>query len=145
MFEQVKDLYHQYHQDLVHKRLENIEKYFTQFSQQEKYQKYYQKQQHIIYRPNIIEAAVIDFEPEAEDTSIFTIQINAEVIYFAISDRGYVLTGEPENQQYSEYWDIRVTSDKCSIAAINDTLTTRILEGDRRAKLEAYGDSFVGG
>jgi hypothetical protein len=66
------------------------------------------------------------------------------MINFVISQAGYVLTGESKIQQHSEYWYIELTSDgQCRIKNINDTLTTRMLQGDKRAKREAYAD-FTG-
>lgn len=68
------------------------------------------------------------------------------MINLVISQAGYVLTGEHKIQQYSEYWDIELTSDgQCHIENINDTLTTRILQGDKQAKREALADNFVAG
>lgn len=66
------------------------------------------------------------------------------MINFVISETGYVLTGESKMQQYSEYWEIELISDgKCYIKSIEETLTTKILQGDLRARREAYADAHT--
>ena len=140
LLEETGNLFTRYYRDIVYKRLNQIEKYFPQFSIQNKYQQYY-LEQYIIYQPKIIEAAIINFEPKADGTNLFKVQINAKMTNFVISPQGYVLTGESKVQQFSEYWTIKITPEnEYLIEEIKDTVTTRIREGDLRAKLEAYGD-----
>lgn len=143
LIRQLNDLFIQYHQDLINKNFDGIGQYFPDFDNNDKYQKYRQSfinDFNIIDQPKIIDTAVIDFKREVNEVNIFRVQVNAETINFAISNRGYVLTGKPQVQQYSEYWDLELISEnKCIIKAIEDTLTTVILQGDLQAKREAYG------
>lgn len=146
LLKQVNYLFVHYQQDLVHKNFAYISKYFLNFATEQKYQdyqRYFSDNFNIIYLPKINEVAVIDFQSE---TNIFRIQINAEMINFVISKAGYVLTGESKIQQYSEYWEIELISNgKCCIKSIEETLTTKILQGDLRARREAYAEVITGG
>ncbi len=139
LIELINNLYSQYHQDLITKNFADIRQYFPKFSTKQEYrdyQKYFTNNFDIIYLPKIIEMNVIGFEAEA---NIFRVQINAEMINFAISASGYVLTGESQTQKYSEYWDIEViTNHEYYINDISDTVATQILQGDLQAKREAY-------
>lgn len=144
LIEQVNNLFSQYHQDIVYRNWDKIPVYFPKFTEPEKRQKFVNENNYIIYSPRIIEAAIIKLELKADKINVLTVQINAEKIYFVISHRGYVLNGNSEMKRYSEYWDIQVTSEnRYLIKDINDTLTTVMLEGDLRARREAYGD-FTG-
>ena len=144
---QIKQLYIKYHRDLVNRKFSNISQYFPNFAIEDKYinyQKHFVDRFDIIYQPKILELAILDFDDETNESIIFKVQVNAEIINFTISPTGYVLTGEPKIQQYSEYWNIKLTSDEqCSIENINDTLTTRMLQGDKQAKAKAYAN-FTG-
>ena len=144
---QIKQLYIKYHRDLVNRKFSNISQYFPNFAIEDKYinyQKHFVDRFDIIYQPKILNIAILDFDDETNENITFKVQVNAEMINFVISQSGYVLTGEPKIQQYSEYWDIELTSDKqWCIQDIEATLTTQILSGDKRAKREAYAN-FTG-
>ena len=144
---QIHYLYSRYHQDLVDQNISEIILYFPKFAYKRKYKQYREyirDRFDIIYQPKILEVAILDFDDETNESITFKVQVNAEMINFVISPTGYVLTGEPKIQQYSEYWDIELTSDKqWCIQDIEATLTTQILSGDKRAKREAYAD-FTG-
>ena len=148
LIEQICYLYFRYYQDLVNKNYSNIILYFPNFANRRKYneyREYFSDRFDIIYRPKIIDLAIIDLKSESNKAT-FKVQINAEMINFVISQAGYVLTGESKIQQYSEYWYIDLTSDKqWFIRDIEATLTTRILSGDKRAKREALKDNFIAG
>ncbi len=139
LFELINNLCRRYHRDLVNKNFAHIRQYFPRFATEQKYrdyQKYFTNNFDIIYLPKILEIAVVSFKAEA---NIFRVQINAEIINFAISASGYVLAGEPQTQKYSEYWDIEIiANDEYYIKEISDTVATQILQGDLQAKRETY-------
>lgn len=147
LIEKVDYLYTLYHRDLLNKNFSNIVLYFPSFRYQTKYknyQEYFSDRYNIIYQPKILELAVIDFEINNDGATVFKIQINAEMINFVISQAGYVLTGESKVQQYSEYWKIKLDSNgQYFIQDIEDTLSTKIMSGDKRARREAIADNFI--
>ena len=140
----VNYLYTQYHRDFINKDFSDIVRYFPSFrdrTRYKNYREYFSDRFDLIYQPKILELAVLDLEIEKNEATIFKIQINAEMINLVISQAGYVLTGESKIQQYSEYWYIELSSDRqWCIHDIKDTLTTRIMSGDKRARREAYAD-----
>lgn len=146
LVKQIHYLYSRYHQDLVDQNFSKIILYFPNFAYKRKYKQYREyisDRFDIIYQPKILKVAILDLKL-GSNRAIFKVQINAEMINFVISQTGYVLTGNPKIQQYSEYWYIALTSDKqWCIQDIEATLTTTILSGDKRAKTEAYAD-FTG-
>ena len=140
----VNHLYTQYHRDLINQDFSHIVWYFPGFRYQTRhknYREYFSDRFDLIYQPKILKLAILGLEIKTNEATIFKIQINAEMINFVISQAGYILTGEPKVQQYSEYWYIELSSDgQWCIHDIKDTLTTRIMSGDKRARREAYAD-----
>ena len=143
LIERINQLYIQYYRDLVNKNFSNIVHYFPYFANKNKYKNYrayFSDKFDIIYQPKVLDLSIINLKTQT-DRATFKVQINAEMTNFVISESGYVLTGKSKVQQYSEYWYVELTDDKqWRIKKIEDTLTTRIMSGDKRAKREAYGD-----
>lgn len=61
------------------------------------------------HKNELLSSAPISFKNEGEG-HIFRVQVNAKMTNFVISTKGYVLSGEPFNRSFSEYWDISVNS-----------------------------------
>ena len=59
----------------------------------------------ITYSYKLSEIVPLNFEIR-EELKRFVIQINGEMIRFQISDKGYVLSGQPQLRYFTEYWDI---------------------------------------
>ncbi|ESA33235.1 hypothetical protein N836_22855 [Leptolyngbya sp. Heron Island J] len=72
----------------------------------------------IVYRPTL--QAVVPLScNQQEDSHLFKLQINAEIINFAVSSQGYVLSGEAYPRAFTEYWTIRINVDQqCSLVDI---------------------------
>ena len=65
----------------------------------------------IVYQPKL--HAVVPLSCRQQDDSyIFEFQINAELINFELSSKGYVLSGEAHPRSFTEYWTIRIDSVK---------------------------------
>ncbi|MBE7383616.1 MAG: hypothetical protein F6J95_019630 [Leptolyngbya sp. SIO1E4] len=73
----------------------------------------------IAYQPKL--HAVIPLScSQQEDSYILKFQINAELINFELSPKGYVLSGEAYPRAFTEYWTIRIDSAKgCWLIGIN--------------------------
>ena len=110
---QVSQLFLQYQHDWTFKDFESMTQYILEpfYSQQKhNFQKSFGNNFDIVSDckfSRIIPLALA----EKEEESIFRVQINAEMINFKVSVKGYILRGEPYPRSFSEYWDIRLDSE----------------------------------
>lgn len=116
LLEKTKALFYQYQNDWTHKNFENMVDYLSE--------SFYRKQKglfkdnfgdhfDIVYKPKILEIAPIEFQ-EIDNNASFLIQINASMVNFEISPYGYVMSGDPNIKDFSEYWQVGIDQDKNS-------------------------------
>ncbi|NER78991.1 MAG: hypothetical protein F6K42_05310 [Leptolyngbya sp. SIO1D8] len=65
----------------------------------------------IVYQPKLDAVVPLSCHQQGENY-IFKFQINAELINFSLSPKGYVLSGEAYPRSFTEYWKIRIDSAK---------------------------------
>lgn len=114
LVEQVSNLFIQYQRDWTMKNFDQMQGYIKEpfYSQQCKiFQREFGNNFDIIYHPEVIEIAPISFYQQ-ENNYIFKFQINAKLINFVLSPKGYVLSGESYPLFFTEYWDFIVDSAK---------------------------------
>jgi hypothetical protein len=114
LLEQVRHLFIQYQSDWAMKNFDQMQGYIKEpfYSQQRYiYQRGIGKNFDITYNPELLEIAPISFTQD-ENYYTFRLQMNAKMINFVLSPKGYVLSGESYPLFFTEYWDISVDSAK---------------------------------
>ncbi|NEQ47186.1 MAG: hypothetical protein F6K00_28050 [Leptolyngbya sp. SIOISBB] len=114
LFENVCRLFTQYQQDWMNKDFTTMKQYVSEpfyTAQYNEFQQNYGASIDVIYQPKVSEIALLDFRKE-QDGHLFKVQINASMINFLISPKGYVTRGKPRLRSFTEYWKFKWNSDK---------------------------------
>ncbi|MGL5804906.1 MAG: hypothetical protein ACRC11_05620 [Xenococcaceae cyanobacterium] len=61
----------------------------------------------IIYNPELLELIPISYKHE-EDKHFLKVQINAKMVNFILSPKGYILSGESSARSFTEYWTFEI-------------------------------------
>ena len=128
LIEKAKTLFIQYQQDWTNKDFQSMKQYIGDYFygvQIEIFHQNYGKNFDIVYDCNF-QIIPLDIEVKA-DKYFFRVQINGEMINFKLSPDGYILSGEAYHRSFSEYWDLKFTSDKqCYLVNINQSIESSI-------------------
>ena len=101
-------LFDQFQQDRTNSDFESIKEYTLEpFKSKYKYigDRSVNQKVDITYSHNLSEIIPLKFEIR-EELKRFVVQINGEMIRFQVSDKGYILGGQPQLRYFTEYWDI---------------------------------------
>lgn len=117
----VSQVFVQYQQDWTQKTFDEMAEYVDQpFYDMQKtiFQDAFGNNFDIVYQPTLQTVVPLSLSQQ-EDSYIFKLQINAELINFALSSQGYVLSGAAYSRSFTEYWKIKIDSAKqCSLMDI---------------------------
>ncbi|MDV3348819.1 Hint domain-containing protein [Leptothoe sp. LEGE 181152] len=117
----VSQVFVQYQQDWTKKKFDEMADYVDQpfyDMQRTIFQDAFGNNFDIVYQPTL-QTVVPLSRSQQEDSYIFKLQINAELINFALSSQGYVLSGAAYSRSFTEYWKIKIDSAKqCSLMDI---------------------------
>lgn len=112
LIEEIKQLFHQYQQDIVDNNFVSIKGYTLHPFDLK------QNNFDIIYDYNLSQIVLLKFEIR-EELKRFVVQINGQVINFKLSQKGYVISGQPIKRAFTEYWDIALdANNKCYLVTI---------------------------
>lgn len=114
LFENTCRLFIRYQQDWMTKDVAAMQQYVAKSLYTHRhsfFQSKYGESVDVIYNPEVSGVALLDFT-EGQDQYFFGMQINAKMTNFVVSSRGYVIQGKPEPRSLTEYWTLRLDSDK---------------------------------
>lgn len=122
LIDSVSQLFMKYQDDWARKNFDGMLEYIDQpfYTTQEKtFLDDFDGNFDIVYQPKLDAVVPLSFSQQ-EDSYVFDFQINAEVINFELSPKGYILRGKPHSRSFTEYWKIRIDSAKqCYLIDIN--------------------------
>jgi hypothetical protein len=108
--ENVCRLFAQYERDWTHKQFSAMEEYVVESfccTQPNIFQENYGNNTDINYLLGTPEISVLQYDRAAE-SHFFLVQINAKIINFVVSKKGYVIAGQSFVRSFSEYWTFQV-------------------------------------
>jgi hypothetical protein len=108
--ENVCRLFAQYERDWTHKQFSAMEEYVVEsfcHVQPNIFQENYGNNTDINYLLEPPEISVLQYDRAAE-SHFFLVHINAKIINFVVSKKGYVIAGQPFLRSFSEYWTFEV-------------------------------------
>ena len=111
----------QYQHDWTEKKFDEMSKYIDQpfyDIQRKVFQDEFGNNFDIVYQPKLQTVVPLSYVQQ-DNSYIFKFQINAELINFTLSPKGYVLSGEAYPRAFTEYWKIRIDAAKhCTLTDI---------------------------
>ena len=114
LVEQVANLFFQYQYDWTVKDFKSMTKYIQEpfYSQQKQIlEKNLRNNFDVVYNCRLSQVVPLELEIE-EERCFVRVQVNGEMINFQLSETGHILSGTFHPRSFSEYWDIRLTSEK---------------------------------
>ncbi|MEO1348056.1 MAG: Hint domain-containing protein [Cyanobacteria bacterium J06635_15] len=121
LIDQISCLFVRYQEDWSRKDFDSVKAYVTKSFYKIQYDrslKDFGDNFDITYEPELFEIVPLSYT-QLRDNCLFKVQINAKMVNFEISSKGFVLSGEPYPRSFTEYWDIAVdNTKKCLLAGI---------------------------
>lgn len=118
---QIASLFFRYQADWSRKDFDGVKAYVTQSfykTQYDTFLKDFGDNFDITYKPELFEIVPLSYT-KLQDECVFKIQINAKMVNFELSSKGFVVSGEPSPRSFTEYWDIALDKTKqCRLAGI---------------------------
>jgi hypothetical protein len=147
----VCDLFIRYQQDWTQKNFELMTEYLNvpfYEQQSDRFRQAFRDGYDVVYHPKVNELAPLSYEFD-DGSGFFRVQINAEMVNFSLLPRGSVLSGEPTLREFTEYWDIRVDSDRqfyllgISLSNVDELFTIENLPAPQMSGLDRLGAKLV--
>jgi hypothetical protein len=114
LIDRVSKLFIRYQTDWTMKKFKNMYDYIRQplYSEQSViFTRDFGENFDIVYQPELIDVIPLLYKQES-DRCFFRVQINAKMVNFELSPKGFVLSGENYARAFTEYWDIELDSDR---------------------------------